>query len=82
MINIIEGFINNMTKDDIIKFAHKNGLNPSNHEIDFIYQFIKNNYAHVLKNPASFDLAVYKKEFSNENYLFLEKLVNKYKKMV
>ena len=82
MLNLIEPFINNMSKDDIIKFAKKNNLNVTNHEIDFVYTFIKNNYQKVLKNPDSFNLALYKNEFSNDNYMFIENLINKYKMMI
>lgn len=82
MYNLIESYVSKMKKEDIINFAHKNNLTISEHEIDFVYNFIKNNYASVLKNPNSFDLAPYKKEFSNENYQFIESLINKYKKMV
>lgn len=82
MINIIETFINNMRKEDIVKFAYKNNLKVTDHEIDFVYNFIKKNYHHILNNPSSFDLTLYKNEFSNENYLFIESLVNKYKKMI
>lgn len=80
MTNIIENFIINLTKEDIINFAKKNNLKVSNHEVDFVYSFIKGNYKQVLKNPNSFDVSLYKNEFSNENYLFLNNLINKYKR--
>ncbi len=82
MINLIEPFIKKLSKEDILNFAHKNNLSISEHELDFVYSFIKSNYATVLKNPNSFDIAIYKNEFSNENYLFLKNLIEKYKKMV
>lgn len=82
MFNMIEKFVNNMSKDDIINFANKNNLKVTNHEIDFIYSFIKSNYKEVLNNPNSFDIALYKNEFSNENYLFIKQLIDKYKRMI
>lgn len=82
MLNLIEPFINRMTKEDIIKFAKKNNLNVTEHEINFVYSFIKNNYQTVLKNPDNFNLALYKNEFSNDNYLFIENLISKYKRMI
>lgn len=82
MYNLIEAFVNKMKREDIINFAHKNNLTITDHEIDFVYSFIKSNYQSVLKNPNSFDLALYKNEFSVDNYHFLENLINKYKKMV
>lgn len=82
MSNIIENFILNLKKEDVIKFANKNNLKVTDHEIDFVYSFIKSNYKQVLKNPNSFDLAIYKNNFSNENYLFLNNLINKYKRFL
>lgn len=82
MKNIIESFINNMTKEDIIKFAEKNNLYISDHELNFIYSFIKNNHKTVLANPKSFDITLYKNELSNENYLFIKNLIDKYKRMI
>ena len=55
MNNIIENFIINLRKEDIIKFANKNHLKTTDKEIDFVYSFIKSNYKQVLKNPNSFD---------------------------
>lgn len=71
-----------MKRDDIVKFANKNHLNVSDHEIDFVYKFIKTNYQNVLNNPNSLDISLYKNEFSQDNYLFLESLINKYKRMI
>lgn len=71
-----------MKRDDIVKFANKNHLNVSDHEIDFVYKFIKSNYQNVLNNPNSLDISLYKNEFSQDNYLFLESLINKYKRMI
>lgn len=82
MHNIIENFIINLKKEDIINFANKNNLKVTNHEIDFVYSFIKSNYKQVLKNPNSFDVSLYKNEFSNENYIFLNNLINKYKRFL
>lgn len=82
MLNIISNYINVMKKEDIIKFAKKNNLSVSNEEIDFIYSFIKNNSEYYLKNPNSFNLCEYKDKFSNENYIFLNNLIEKYKRMI
>ncbi len=82
MFQVIERFVCNMTKEDIKNFALKNNLSPSDHEVDFIYAFIKKNYKSVLANPKNFELAPYKNEFSSENYQFLESLVSKYKRLL
>lgn len=82
MNHAIELFINNLKKEDIIKFANKNNLYISDHEVEFLYSFIKNNHKEVLKNPKSFDITLYKEHFSNDNYIFLSNLIDKYKRMI
>lgn len=77
-VNIIDLYISNLRKDDIILFGEKNGIRLSDHELDFTYNFIKNNYKEVLRNKDSFDFSKYKKEFSEENYLKIEGLIRKY----
>lgn len=82
MINLITNYINKLTKEDIINFAKKNNLNPSEKEIDFVYTFIKSNYKSVINNPSSLDITPYKNNFTEENYLFLNNLINKYKNIL
>ncbi len=82
MYNIVKSYVAVMKKDDIRSFASKNNLSATNEEIDFIYDFIKNNYEHILKNPSSFDINKYQDKFSKENFIFLTTLVNKYKRMI
>ncbi len=82
MFNIVSSYVSVMKKEDIIKFANKNNLTTTNEEIDFIYNFIKNNYESILKNPNKFDINNYRDKFSNENFIFLTNLINKYKRMI
>lgn len=82
MNNIIENFIINMKRDDIVKFAKKNNLTATDNEIDFVYSFIKNNYKEVLNDPNRFDITLYKNNLSSDNYNFINNLINKYKKMI
>lgn len=82
MHNLITSYINRLKKEDIMNFANKNNLTVSDDEIDFVYSFIKNNHQEVLKNPESFDIALYKNKFSSDNYNFLKNLIDKYKKMI
>ncbi len=81
MYNIIEKFILKMTKEDINNFAIKKGVQLNEHELNFIYEFIKKNYKEVLGNPALLNLNLYRQEFSEENFLKIEKIFNEYSKM-
>lgn len=82
MLNIIEPYINNITKSDINSFAVKNNINLSNNELEFIYNFIKTRYKEVLSNPNNFSLTKYKNNFSNENFVKINGLINHYKMLL
>jgi len=69
LLNVIEPYINNITKEDINNFALKNNINLNKNELDFIYNFIKTRYKDVLMNPNNFSLVKYKNNFSNENFI-------------
>ncbi len=78
MFNIIERYINKLTKDDINTFAQKKGANLSPQEIDFTYNFIKKNWYDVLKNPNLFDLNRYQNHYSKENFEKIKQVFNEY----
>lgn len=82
MNTIIENYVSKLTKEDIINYGIKNNLTITNEELNFIFNFIKNNYKAILSDPKQFDLADYQDKFSKDNYIFLEKLINKYKRMI
>ena len=82
MNNLIETYINKLTKQDILNFAIKNNLKVTDEELNFVYNFIKYNYKTVLNNPNSFNLSNYKNNFSSENYNFINSLISKYIKFI
>ena len=82
MLNLIEPYINNITKNDINSFALKNNINLNNNELEFIYNFIKIRYKEVLNNPNNFSLTKYKNNFSNENFVKINGLINRYKMLL
>lgn len=82
MNNIIEAYVSKLTKEDILSYGIKNNLTITNAELNFIFDFIKKNYKTILNDPHSFNLEDYKDKFSEENYLFLEKMISKYKRMI
>lgn len=82
MLNLIEPYINNITKNDINSFALKNNINLNNNELEFIYNFIKTRYKEVLNNPNNFSLTKYKNNFSNENFVKINGLINRYKMLL
>ena len=82
MLNLIEPYINNISKNDINSFALKNNINLNNNELEFIYNFIKTRYKEVLNNPTNFSLTKYKNNFSNENFVKINGLINRYKMLL
>ncbi len=78
MFNIIERFMNKMTKEDIQNFAIKNNVILSEAELAFTYQFVKKNWKIVLSNPNAFNLERYKDKFSEENYSKMNRLLKEY----
>lgn len=82
MLNVIESYIQNINKNDIYNFALKNNINLNNNELDFIYNFIKTRYKEVLSNPSAFNLVKYKNNFSNENFIKINAIVNRYKMLL
>ena len=67
-----------LTQKDIFDFATKYNIYLNKSELNFVYNFVKNNNQEILNNPKSFNLSLYKKEFSEENYTKLINLYNKY----
>ena len=59
--------------------AYKNDIHLSEEELVFSYNFIKNHYREILKNPASFDFKDYAGYYSEENFIKISKLINKYR---
>ena len=65
-----------MSIDDINIFAKNNNIYLSNNELEFIYKYIKNNYLKLIENPNDFSLINYKDNFSNDNYIKINNLIN------
>ena len=76
MYNIIKNYIDNMSISDFNKLALKNDIVFSYEELNFSYEFIKNNWIDVLSNIDDFSIEKYKNNFSNENYEKICKLCN------
>ena len=77
-MNIIDIYINKLKKEDVLNFALKNNINLSDEELNFTYNFIKNNYKESIKNKDTFNLSAYQNHFSKENFEKIEKLLQKY----
>ena len=78
MYNLIERYMAIITKDDVANFATKKGINLSDAEVNFTYNFLKKNWRDYLKNPNVFDINRYKDNFSPENFIKMKKVFEEY----
>lgn len=78
MINIIKMYIDKININDVNMFLCSNNINLSDKELDFIYNYLKNNYELILQE----DLNAFKEIKNNikkDNYVKLYELYKKYK---
>lgn len=78
MFNIIERYMNKLTKTDVDAFAKKNYVLLNEEELDFTYNFVKKNWQVVIANPSSLNLDRYKDKFTEENLIKIKKLLKEY----
>lgn len=75
--NIIKKYADNVTKEDILKFADSENVSINNNELNTIYYIIKNKQDEIL-NGNFYDLIEnYKQNF---NTLLFNKIIEKYEK--
>lgn len=78
MFNLIERYINRLSKEDIYNFGVKKDIVLSEEELDFTYNFIKKNWNQMLSNPNLINFERFKNNYSSENLIKLEKLYKEY----
>lgn len=79
--DIIKKYIENLKKEDIIKFINNNNYQVNNDDINTIYYYIKNYWEDFYSNN---DLIweKLKKDVSSSTYLEIIKLYQKYQKFI
>lgn len=78
MFILIERYINNMTINDLNNLAISKGIGLSSDELEFSYNFIKQNWKTVLTNYSLFDFDKYKDKYSEENFVKIKQLIKQY----
>ena len=78
MFNIIERYMERITKEDVRQFALKKDCHLSEEELDFTYTFIKKNWKDIIKNPQVFNIDRYKERFSEENFKKVKQVYTEY----
>ena len=82
MIYFIEKYISNLTIEELYQQALKQGIHLSEEELNFSFNFIKENYQEILKNPANFDFQNYAGYYSEENFNKINNLINSYRHLL
>lgn len=77
-MNIVDIYMNNLRKEDIINFALKKDIRLSNEELDFTYDFIKTHYKEIMKDKYKYNFKDYENNFSKENAEKINKLISEY----
>lgn len=78
---ILKNYIEKLKKEDIIKYIENNNYVVSDKEIDTIYFYIKNHWEDFFNNKEEIWEQL-KNNISNNTYLEIVKLYQKYKKYI
>lgn len=79
--NLIQSYVQNLKKEDIIKYINQNNYCVSDKEIDVIYFYIKNYWEDIYKGDEGV-LEKLKSDVSENTYLEIMKLYDKAKKFI
>ena len=78
MYNMINKYLNNLTKEQVNNFAVSKNIILNEEELDFTYNFIMKNHEEVLKNPKLFDIDRYKNYYSPTTFEQIKKVYIEY----
>lgn len=77
---LIKEYIKNVTEEDIMNFAEKEGIKLLNEEVKIIYMYIKNYWEVLLNHDSTFIFEELKEKLRKEPYDKIVELYDKYKK--
>ena len=78
MHNLIEKYVNNLTKEQVNEFARTKNIFLSEEELEFTFLFIKKNWKNVISNPTLLNFEMYKSHYTPENFVKIKKLATEY----
>lgn len=77
-MNIVDIYMSNLRKEDIVNFALKKDIRLSNDELDFTYDFIKKHYKEIMNDKYKYNFEDYRNKFSSENFEKINILIKEY----
>lgn len=78
MFNLIERFMNNVTKNQINDFALSKDVHFNEEELNFTYDFVKKNWRSILSNPTLLNLERYQTQYSPDNFKKIKQVFLEY----
>lgn len=78
MNNMIKQYMDKLTKEQVMSFALMHNIVLNANELDFTYNFIKNNWEKIIKNYENFNLDIYKDKYTPENFDKIKILFKEY----
>lgn len=78
MRNMIGRFMMNLKMEDVNNFALSKGINLTDSELSFTYNFVKKNWESMLSNPRLFDIDRYKGNYNHDTFIKIKKVFNEY----
>lgn len=79
---LVKGYVERITKDDIKNYLSKECIPASDTEIELIYTAIKNDYNEILDTNFMSYISNYKLTFNEELYKKIIETYNEYKKFI
>ena len=76
---LITRYLQNLTIEDLNYYAQKQEIYFSESELNFSFDFIKNHYEAVMLNPSNFNIHDYESYYSEDNFMKINALYEKYK---
>lgn len=77
-MNIVDIYMSNLRKEDIVNFALKKDIKLSSDELDFTYDFIKKHYKEIMNDKYKYNFEDYRNKFSSENFEKINNLIKEY----
>lgn len=78
MFNLVERFMNTLSKEQVNNFALSKNVRFSEDELDFTYNFVKKNWRSILSNPTLLNLERYQDKYTPENFSKIKQVFIEY----
>ena len=79
MNNLVKGYVNNLTINNINDFGLKNNIKLEKKELNFLLELVKKDYQNIIDGNITDILVSLKENLSNENYDKVVNLYNEYR---